>query len=128
VADSAMRLIACAGLLATGLLMGCAGTGIAIADTGDSAVGGTEGASVTSKIDGGSDSASDAPKPDPPTSTVGSGRDDVGVKSADEENKDEDKKKDDFPAGSNKFKGSFTVPIQRIPRKDELPASVACLK
>jgi hypothetical protein len=73
---------------------------------------------VTSNVDGGSDGASDAPKPDPPTSTVGSGRDDVDVKSA-----DEDKKKNDFPAGSNKSKGSFTVRILRIPRKDELPAS-----
>ena len=33
------------------------------------------------------------------------------------------KKKNDFPAGSNKSKGSFTVRILRIPRKDELPAS-----
>jgi hypothetical protein len=67
----------------------------AIADTGDSAGGGAEAASVTSNVDGGSDGASDAPKPDPPTSTVGSGRDDVDVKSADEDEKaDEDKKEE----------------------------------
>jgi hypothetical protein len=118
VADSAMRLIACAGLLATGLLMGCAAAPIAIADTGDSAGGGPEGASVTSKVDGDSDGASDATKPDPPTSTFGSGRDDVDVTPADEDNK-----KNGIPTHSNKFKGSITVPILRIPRKDELPAS-----
>jgi hypothetical protein len=102
--------------------MACACTGIAVADTGDSTGGGTEGgtesASVTSKVEGGSDGASDATKPDPPTSTVGSGRDDIDVKSADEDNK-----KNGFPTGSKKFNGSITVPILRIPRKDELPAS-----
>jgi hypothetical protein len=96
--------------------------GIAVADTGDSTGGGTEGgtenASVTSKVEGDSDGTSDATKPDPPTSTVGSGRDDIDVKSAGEDNK-----KNGFPTGSKKFNGSFTVPILRIPRKDELPAS-----
>jgi hypothetical protein len=92
--------------------------GIAVADTGDSTDGGTENASVTSKVDGGSDGAGDATKPDPPTSTVGSGRDDIDVKSGEEDNK-----KNGFPTGSKKFNGSFTVPILRIPRKDELPES-----
>jgi hypothetical protein len=98
--------------------MAGASAGIAVADTGDSTDGGTENASVTSKVEAGSDGASDATKPDPPTSTVGSGRDDIDVKSG-----DEDKKKNGFPAGSKKFNGSITVPILRIPRKDELPAS-----
>jgi hypothetical protein len=98
--------------------MGGLGGGIAVADTGDSTGEGAEGASVTSKVDGGSDGASDAPKPDPPTSTVGSGREDVDVKSP-----DEDKKKDGFPTGARKFKGSLSIPILRIPRKDELPTS-----
>jgi hypothetical protein len=118
VAGSAVRSIACAGLLTTGLLMAGAGTGIAVADPGDSTGGGAEGASVTSEIDSGSDSASDATKPDPPTSTVGSGRDDVDVKSPDEDNK-----KDGIPTGTRKFKSSLTIPILRIPQKDELPTS-----
>jgi hypothetical protein len=118
VAGSALRLTACAGLLTTGLLMAGASAGIAVADTGDSTGGGTEAASVTSKVEGDSDGTSDATKPDPPTSTVGSGRDDIDVKSGDEDNT-----KNGFPTGSKKFHGSFTVPILRIPRKDELPAS-----
>jgi hypothetical protein len=72
---------------------------------------------VTSKVDGGSGGASEAAKPDPPMSTVDSGRDDVDVTSADED------KKNGFPTGSKKFKGSITIPILRIPRKSELPAS-----
>jgi len=118
VAGSALRSIACAGLLTTGLLTAGACAGIAVADTGDSTDGGTESASVTSKVEGGSSGASDATKPDPPSSTVGSGRDDIDVKSGDEENK-----KNGFPTGSKKFNGSSTVPVLRIPRKDELPAS-----
>ena len=116
-----MQGIACAGLLTTGLLMGGAGAGIAAADTGDSAGGGPDGASVTSKVDsavdGGSDGASDATKPDPPTSTFGSGRADVEVRPA-----EEDKKKNDSPVGTRKYKGSLTIPILRIPAKNELPA------
>jgi hypothetical protein len=98
--------------------MAGASAGIAVADTGDSTGGGTENTSVTSKVVAGSDGASDATKPDPPTSTVGSGRDDIDVKSGDEDNK-----KNGFPTGSKKFNGSITVPVLRIPRKDELPAS-----
>jgi hypothetical protein len=118
VAGSALRLIACAGLLTTGLLIAGAGAGIAVADPSDSADAGAEGASVTSNIDSGSDGASHATKPDPPSSTVGSGRDDVDVQSAEQE-----KKKDGYSGGTRKFKGSLTIPILRIPRKDELPAS-----
>jgi len=99
VAGSAVRSIACAGLLATGLSLGGAGAGIAVADTGDSTGGGAEGASVTSKFDSGSDGASDATKPDPPTSTPGSGRDDVDAKSPDEDNK-----KDGIPTGTRNSK------------------------
>jgi hypothetical protein len=82
-----------------GLLLGGAGAGIAVADTGDSTGGGAEGASVTSKFDSGSDGASDATKPDPPTSTPGSGRDDGDVKSPDEDNK-----KDGIPTGTRNSK------------------------
>jgi len=122
VARSALRLIACAGLLIAGLLMGTASAGIAVADTGDSTGdstgGGTDGTSVTSKVEEGSKGAKDATKPDPPTSTVGSGRDDIDVKSTDEDNK-----KNGLPSGSKKSNGSNAEPIQRIPSKDELPAS-----
>jgi hypothetical protein len=73
---------------------------------------------VTSKVEGGSDNASEATKPDPPTSTVGSGREDIDVKSGVDDNK-----KNGSSTGSKKFSGSFTIPILRIPRKAELPAS-----
>ncbi len=118
VAGSALRLTACAGLLTTGLLMAAARAGIAVADTGDSAGGGTERASVTSKVEGGSGRESGATKPDHPTSTGGSGRDDIDVKSAVGFNS-----KNGNSADSKKSNGSITDPIQRIPRKDELPAT-----
>jgi hypothetical protein len=118
VAVSALRLFACTGLLTTGISMAGASAGIAVADAGDSAGGRTDGAPVTSKVEGGSEGASNATKPDPPTSTVGSGRDDIDVKSADEQNK-----QNGFPTGSKKLKDPVTVPIPRIPRTDELPAS-----
>jgi hypothetical protein len=116
-----MRLIACAGLLTTGLLMGGAGAGIAMADTGDSAGPSPEAASVPSKADsgsGGSNGATGATNLVPPTSTVGNGREDVDVKSTNKE-----KKKNDNPVGLKKFNGSVTIPILRLPKKDELPAS-----
>lgn len=118
--QSAVRLIACAGMLATGLLMSGAGVGIALADTGDGADSGPETAAVASKSDdNNSDSqAGGASNPDPPSSTVGNGREDVGVQSREEE-----KKNNDPPAATKKFSGSVIIPILRIPRQDELPAS-----
>ena len=121
VAGSAMRLIACAGLLTAGLLMGGAGVGIAIADTGASAGPSPEAASVPSKADsgsGGSNGATGATNPEPPTSTVGHGREGVDVKSTNEE-----KKKNDNAVWPKKFTGSLTIPVLRLPTKDELPAS-----
>jgi hypothetical protein len=121
VAGSAMRLIACAGLLTTGLLMGGAGAGIAMADAGDSAGPSPAAASVPSKADsgsGGSNGATGATNLDRPPSTVGNGREDVDVKSTNNE-----KKKNDNPVGQKKFNGSVTIPILRLPKKDELPAS-----
>jgi hypothetical protein len=121
VAGSAMRLIACAGLLTAGLLMGGAGVGIAIADTGDSAGPSPEAASVPSKADsgsGGSYGATGATNLEPPTSTVGHGRDGVDVKSTNEE-----KKKNDNAVLPKKFTGSLTIPVLRLPTKGELPAS-----
>jgi hypothetical protein len=114
VARSAMRIIAGAGVLTTGLLMG--GAGIASADTGDAAGPEPEPASVTSAADGGSDGATGASNPDPPTSTVGNGRDDVDVRSTHEE-------RNESSIRANRFTGSFSIPILRIPTRAELPAS-----
>lgn len=116
-ARSAMRFIACAGMLTTGLLMG----GVASADTGDAAAAGPETASVTSNSDSGSDSgggATSASNPDPPKSTVGNGREDVDVKS-----KEDEKKNSDGAVSAKKFKGALRIPILRIPKRSELPAS-----
>jgi hypothetical protein len=116
-ARSAMRFIACAGLLATGLLM----SGVAAADTGDAAADGPESASVTSNVDSGSDSgggATGASNPDPPKSTIGNGREDIDVKPTQEE-----KKKGDSSVSAKKFKGALRVPILRVPARKELPAS-----
>jgi hypothetical protein len=111
-----MRIIAGAGVLTTGLLMG--GAGIAAGDPADATGAEPETASVTSTADGGSEGATSASHPDPPTSTVGNGRDDVDVKSADEE-----KKKNEPSVRANRFRGSFSIPILRIPTRAELPAS-----
>ena len=54
---SAIRLIACAGALATGLLLAGAGAGMSVADPGDPTSGGSEGATATgtdANPDGGS--------------------------------------------------------------------------
>jgi hypothetical protein len=112
-----MRLFACAGVLSTGLLMG---GGIAFADTGDAAGDAPDAATVTSKSD---DNNSDtggagASNPEPPSSTVGNGRQDVDVKTT-----QDDKNNNGLPSSTKKFKGSWTIPILRIPRQDELPPS-----
>jgi hypothetical protein len=71
---------------------------------------------VTSTAD--DEGATGASHPDPPVSTVGNGRDDVDAKSTDEE-----KKKNETSVRANKFRGSFAIPILRIPTRAELPAS-----
>jgi hypothetical protein len=116
-ARSAMRFIACAGVLATGLLM----SGVASADPADAVGAGPEAASVTSNADSGSDGGgggTDASNPDPPKSTVGNGREDVDVKSTPEE-----KRNNDASVSAKKFKGALRIPILRIPTRAELPAS-----
>jgi hypothetical protein len=116
-ARSAMRFIACAGVLATGLLM----SGVASADTPDAAADGPESASLTSNADSGSDGgggATGASNSDPPKSTIGNGRDDVDVKPTQEE-----KKNRDSSVSAKKFKGALRIPILRIPARTELPAS-----
>ncbi|HTI74172.1 MAG TPA: hypothetical protein VL634_04195 [Mycobacterium sp.] len=119
-ARSALRFFACAGVLAASLLMSGASAGIVSADTGDAAGAGTEAPAVTSKPDeNNSDSdATGASNPDPPTSTFGNGREDVGVQT-----NEQDKKNNDATATTKKFKASLTIPIFRIPRQSELPAS-----
>jgi hypothetical protein len=112
-----MRLFACAGVLSTGLLMGA---GIAFADTGDAAGDAPDAATVTSKSD---DNNSDtggagASNPEPPSSTVGNGRQDVDVTST-----QNDKNNNGLPSSTKKFKGSWTIPVLRVPRRDELPPS-----
>jgi hypothetical protein len=121
VATSTMRLIACAGLLTTGLLIGGVVVGIAVADNGDSAGPSPDAASMTSKPgsgSGGSKGANGATNPGPPTSTIGNGRQDVDIKSTNVQ-----KKTNDNPIGPTKFHGSLTIPVLRVPKRDELPAS-----
>jgi hypothetical protein len=117
-AGSAMRLVACAGLLTAGLLMAGAGVGVAVADTGDSAGPSRAPAPATSKPGGGSKGANGATNPGSPTSTIGNGRQDVDIKSTNEQ-----KKTNDNPIGPKKFNGSLTIPVLRVPNRDELPAS-----
>jgi hypothetical protein len=114
-ACSAVRSIACAGVLTTGLLMGGAGTGIAFADTGDAAGGAPEPAAVTSDVpENNSDSGvTGASNPDPPTSTVGNGREDVGVQST-VDGKDDKKESASPGATTKKVKGSVTIPFLPI--------------
>jgi hypothetical protein len=121
VAGSAVRLMACAGLVTAGLLMGGAGAGIGVADKGDSAGRSADAGSATSKAgsgSGGSAGATGATNPGPPASKLGNGRQDVDVKSINEQ-----KKKNDKPIGPKKFDGSLTIPVLRVPKRDELPAS-----
>jgi hypothetical protein len=117
-AGSAMRLIACAGLLTAGLLMAGAGVSVAVADTGDSAGPSRAAASATSKLGGGSKGANGATNRGSPTSTIGNGRQGVDIKSTNEQ-----KKTNDNPIGPKKFNGSLTIPVLRVPKQDELPAS-----
>jgi hypothetical protein len=117
VARSALRLFACAGVLGTGLLMG---GGIAVADTGDAANAAPDAAAVTSKSDASNSSAGVAgsSNPEPPTSTVGNGRDNVDVKTS-----EDDEKNNGVSSTTKKFKDSPTIPAPGVPRQDELPKS-----
>ena len=117
VARLAMRLFACAGVLSTGLLMS---GGIAVADTGDATGAEPDAAAVTSKSDDNDSGsgATGASNPEPPSSTFGNGRDGVEVKTG-----EDDKKNNGVPSATKKFKGAWTIPILRIPRRDELPPS-----
>jgi len=107
VARPAMRLFACAGVLSTGLLMS---GGIAYADTGDATGSAPDTAAVTSKSDDNNSGsgATGASNPEPPSSTVGNGRDDVDVKTV-----EDDKKNNGEPSATKKFNDE--VPKSGVP-------------
>ena len=113
-----MRLMACAAVLAAGLLMAGVGAGAAFADPGDGSSAGPDSASTASKAKGSkADSdARDSSNPDRPASTVENGRENFAPSA-------EGKKKKDLSPATAKFNGSITIPIPRIPKRDELPAS-----
>jgi hypothetical protein len=92
-----MRLFVCAGVLSTGLLMG---GGIAFADTGDAAGDAPDAAAVTSKSDDNDSETggAGASNPEPPSSTIGNGRQDVDVKTT-----EDDKKNNGLPSPTKKF-------------------------
>jgi hypothetical protein len=115
-----MRFIACVGAFAATLLIAAGNAGIAFADTGDAAAPETEAAAAASKSDdNNSDSAaSGASNHQPPGSTFGNGREDVGVQT-----KEDDKNNNLATPATRKFKGSLIIPFFRIPRRDELPPS-----
>jgi hypothetical protein len=114
-ARSAMRFVACVGVLTTGLLIGGAGAGIAFADTGDAAGSAPEPAAVNSDVpENNSDSgATGASNPDPPTSTVGNGREDVGIQST-VDGKDDKKESASPGATTKRVKRSVTIPFLPI--------------
>jgi hypothetical protein len=118
-----MRLIACAGALATGLLLAGAGAGVSIADTGDSTSAGNESPAAAGDVaanpEGGSAGAEAKPDNEPPTSTVGNGREDVDTKPA----ANEEKKPEPAVGGWPKFKHSLSIPVLRLPTPEEVAAS-----
>lgn len=125
-ATSALRSIACAGALATALLLSGAGAGIAIAEPDDSGSSGVDGASepgtlAESSGGGGGTEGGGEPKQEnePPQSTVGNGRDDTDQKSAVEE---EEKPAPGF-GGWPKFKHSLSIPVLRLPTPEEVTAA-----
>jgi hypothetical protein len=83
-----------------------------------------EGASASGNVDAGSDGSGGGeakPGSDPPTSTVGSGRDDTVVKPADDQKEEE--KKPEPVIGTPKFKPSLAIPVFRIPAPEEFTAT-----
>lgn len=74
---TAVRCIACAGVLAAALFMGGLGNGIAIADPSDSASNGLDGAVASSNVDDNSGALGDRTPDQKPTTTVGSGREEI---------------------------------------------------
>ncbi len=115
--------MACAGALATAVLLSGAGAGIALADPDESPS--ADGASAPDNPEGGagggvgaaSDGGESTPEKEPPPSTVGNGREDEKKPPAEEE--------EEKPAvgwGWPKFKHSLSIPILRIPTPEEVNA------
>jgi hypothetical protein len=123
VASSAIRFIACAGVLAASLLIGGMGAGIAVADTEDAAGAGPESAAVTSKSDENNSDPGPGPasNPEPPTSTIGNGREDVGVQTKDDQ-------KNNVPRPAKNSKDSWAIPIFRIPLIPTLAEFLAAIQ
>ena len=127
---SAIRLIACAGALATGLLLAGAGAGVSVADPGDPTSGGNEGATAAgtdANPDGGSAGSEAKPDNEPPATTFGSGRDDNDGKPSFGDGKpspkDEEKKPEPTVGTWPKFKNSLSIPILRMPTPEEVTAT-----
>jgi hypothetical protein len=122
VATSALRSIACAGVLATAVLLSGAGAGIAIADPDDS--NSVDGASAPTNSDenaggGGATGGESKPDNEPPSSTLGNGREDDEKDPAVE---DEKKPAAGF-GGWPKFKHSLSIPVLRLPSPEEVTAA-----
>ena len=117
--------MACAGALATAVLLSGAGAGIAFADPDDSPSadgasapgdpdGGTVGGAAAGS-DGGGESTQDK---EPPPSTVGNGREEIDEKPA----RGRRRKKPAAGWGWPKFKHSLSIPILRLPTQEEITA------
>jgi hypothetical protein len=122
VSASAMRLIACAGALATPLLLGGAGAGLATAEPSDTASTANEGVAAAGNVDAepdGSGAGEAKPASEPPSSTVGNGRDDTEGKTAD----DKEEEKPEPRLGLPKFKNSLAIPVFRLPAPEEVMAT-----
>jgi hypothetical protein len=122
-----MRLIACAGALAIGLVLGGPGAGLATADPGESASGAEGGATASGTVESNSDGdpgTASKPDNDPPTSTVGSGREDKDPKRAEKQAEEQEEKK---PAPGvrtwPRFRRSISVPVLRVPTPEEVAAT-----
>jgi len=123
VTTSALRSIACAGALATAVLLSGAGAGIAIAEPDESNSAGVDGASAPTSADdnsGGAEGGGETKSEnEPPTSTVGNGRE------VDEKNPavEEEKKPAAGFGGWPKFKHSLSIPVLRLPSPEEVTAA-----
>jgi hypothetical protein len=129
---SALRSIACAGALATGLLFAGIGVPFAVAQTGDSGEGpgttGVDGTPTPDDVesepdvvipDGGGPAEGPSDDTNRPTSTVGNGRNDVvdpNEPIADRPGDGENAK----PA--RKFQSTIRIPVLRLPTREEIAA------
>jgi hypothetical protein len=132
VAVSGMCILACAGVLTAGLLLGGVGGGVATADEDGGQSQGSSGATDSSNDDSTDQSTGAGERDgsigvngaanDPPESSVGSGRDDNVVTRGPAEPKEEEPKKPKksdynhrFELPQPLFKHSFSIPILAVP-------------